>query len=386
MNILRKRSLKMLAGAVERVLAERDYSLVLDPEMAERALHLVSTLTDERPDVESRFIVAQFMWHRFGALGPKGRGERDIAIQLFARCLIHGDKPLPRGILPDIVPMSIDLAVDLLQRSADARKAPPVDQVVDAWRRLESVTSNEYSERPMVLANLMVALLLRFGTTRDTADLDEAIIAGRQAVEAAAADDPDRVRIMIHFGDTLQMRMERTEGASDLDEIVEVWRGALRALAEDSADRLKVLNRFGGALLMRFTRDETEADLDEAIAVYRQAAQAAPAGHPDRDKHLSNLSTALEIRADVSGDAADREEARTVREEAAKVTTVSPGKTGAVDRPDEPPGLQGGAAPAATSHGRPRTERPERPAPATQPTMKRQQPKRRSRGKRRGGS
>ncbi|MCK2218140.1 hypothetical protein MF672_030770 [Actinomadura sp. ATCC 31491] len=388
MTIFGKKSLNILAGAVERVLAERDYSLVRDPELAERARRLAGTLTDGWPDVESCFIVAQFMWHRFAALGPKGRGERDIAIQLFARCLIQGDKPLPKGILPDIVPISFDLAVDLLQRSANARKAPPVDQVVDAWRRLESVTSDEYPERAMVLANLRVALLMRFGTTGDMADLDEAIIAGRQAVDAAAADDPDRVRYLIYLGDTLQMRIKRAEGASDVDEIVEVWREVLRALPGDSAERLRILSRFGAALLMRFARDETEteADLDEAIAVYRQAVQAVPAGHPDRDKHLSNLSTALEIRAEVSGEAADRQEARTVREEAAKATTVSPGKADAVDGPDDPSGLQGGAAPAETSRGRPWTERPERPAPATQPTMRRQQRKRQSRRQRRSGS
>ncbi|WP_431918554.1 hypothetical protein [Nonomuraea jabiensis] len=308
----------LLADAVERVVAERDYSLVLDPEMAEHARRLAGSLRDDRPDVESLFTLAQFMWHRFRALGPKGRGERDIAFQLFARCLIHGDKPLPRGIMRDVVPLSIDLAIDLLRQSAQARKPPPADKVVDAWRRLESVTSDEYAERALVLANLRIALLLRYGTTLDIADLDEAISAIRQAVEAAADDDPDRAAYLIYLGETLLMRIKQREAPSDASEIIDVWREALRVLPEDSPDRLTVLGRLGVALLMRFMDDETEtrADLDEAIAVLRQAVRAAPAGHPDRDKYLSNLGTALEIRADVTENPADREEARATQQEA----------------------------------------------------------------------
>ncbi|GAA3208140.1 hypothetical protein GCM10020216_010300 [Nonomuraea helvata] len=378
----------MLRGAVERAVADQDYSLVRSAALAERARRLAGTLRNDRPDVESLFIVAHFMGLRYAELGPEGRGERDIALELFARCLIHGDEPVPRRLLPELIPISFDLAVDLLQRYVHARKPPPVAQVVEAWRRLERVTSGESPERAMVLANLKVALLMRFGETRDMTDLDEAIIVGRQAVDAATADDPDRVRYLIHLGDTLQMRIKQTQTASDLDEIVEVWREALRALPGDSAERLDLLGRLGGALVLRFGpgQAETEADLDEAIALFRQAVQAAPAGHPDRDKHLSNLSTALEIRAEVRGEAADREEARTIREEAAKATTVSPGNIDGRGGPDDPPGLQGGATPAETGPERLWTERPERPTPVTQPTVRRQQRKRQSRRERRSGS
>ncbi|MFI6741046.1 hypothetical protein ACIBI9_49695 [Nonomuraea sp. NPDC050451] len=321
---MRTNARDLLAGAVERVVTERDYSLVLDPEMEEHARRLVGSLRDERPDVESLFILAQFMWHRFGALGPKGRGDRDVAFRLFARCLIHGDKPLPPGVMRDIVPISIDLAIDLLRQSAQARKPPPADKVVDAWRRLESVTSDEYAERALVLANLRVALLLRYGTTLDMADLDEAISAIRQAVEAAAADDPDRAGYLTYLGETLLMRINQTEAPSDVSEIIDVWREALRVIPEDSPDRLTVLGRLAVALLMRFVHDETEtqSDLDEAIAVFRQAVQAAPPDHPDRDKYLSNLSTALEIRADLTEDPADREEALATQREAEKAARL----------------------------------------------------------------
>ncbi|MFF4618359.1 hypothetical protein [Nonomuraea jabiensis] len=183
----------------------------------------------------------------------------------------------------DIVPISIDLAIDLLRQSAQARKPPPADEVVDAWRRLESVTSDEYAERALVLANLRVALLLRYGTTLDMADLDEAVSAIRQAVEAAADDDPDRAGYLIYLGETLLMRIKQTEALSDVPEIIDVWREALRVLPEDSPDRLTVLGRLGVALLMRFTNDEAEtrADLDKAVTVLRQAVRAAPAGHPE---------------------------------------------------------------------------------------------------------
>jgi tetratricopeptide (TPR) repeat protein len=313
---LRNGSLALLNQCLDRVSADQDVSRTLDPALLEHARRLFAAHDDGQPDIAVLSTVGWFHWFRLIALDGKSPEEKEMAVKAFARCQIYDDTPLPQMIVPHVLDEALDLATDLLHRTATSDDPLLADQAVDAWRRIEVVMSADNPNRAAALNNLRVALLLRFGDTLELADLEEAVAAGRQAVQAATADDPDRVTYLIYLGDTLQMWSRQAEEPAHAEAALPVWEQVLQILPAESPHQAASLSGFGHALLTRAVRTESLEDLDKAIALWRQAVHISSADHPDRGRYLSNLGLALKTRYDLTADPAYLEEAIAVREQA----------------------------------------------------------------------
>ncbi|MEU7746299.1 hypothetical protein [Nonomuraea sp. NPDC049158] len=229
-------SLAMLTECLDRVSADQDVSRTLDPALLEHARRLFAAHDDGQPDIAVLSTVGWFHWFRFLALDGKSPDEKEMAVEAFARCQIYDDSPLPQRILPHVLDEAMDLATDLLHRTAASDDPLLADQAVDAWRRIVAVMAADNPNRASALNNLRVALLMRFGDTLELADLEEAVAVGRQAVRAASADDPDRAMYLIYLSDTLQMWSRQAGEPAHAEEAIAVREQAGRA-AEDAAGR-----------------------------------------------------------------------------------------------------------------------------------------------------
>ncbi|MFI7150785.1 hypothetical protein ACIBO2_38200 [Nonomuraea sp. NPDC050022] len=227
-------SLAMLNECLDRVGTDQDLSRTLDPALLEHAHRLFAAHDDEFPDIEVLSAVGCFHYFRFLALDGKSPDEMEMAVRAFARLQIYGDEPLPQSIVPHVLDEAMDLATDLLHRTAASDDSDLADQAVDAWRRIEVAMPADSLNRASVLNNLRVALLMRFGDTLELADLEEAVAVGRQAVQAATADDPDRATYLIYLSDTLRMWSRQAGEPAHAEEAIAVRQAA--QAAEDAGE------------------------------------------------------------------------------------------------------------------------------------------------------
>ncbi|ONI76026.1 hypothetical protein ALI144C_35545 [Actinosynnema sp. ALI-1.44] len=317
---------------LDRIAADRDFALALEPEALAEARQLTAALGSDR-DREARFVLGWLHWYRYHALSPKG-GKEDLrtCVTLFTPCFIDGVEGLPRPLRPLLADEAAPHAIDLLGR--EDLPGHLLVHTAELWQRIADASA-DHPDRPVILGYLTMAVKQRFEHSATAEDLDALIEAGRAAVRAVPADYPPEIRgaHLTDLAEALRARFTRTAAPQDLNEAIETVEAALAANPAAGVIRAGSLYELSWALRERFELAGAPADLDASVDACHAAVRITPVDHFLRAKVLASLDLTLQARFRLTGALADLDAAVAAGRAAVAATPA--------DHPDRPAMLSG---------------------------------------------
>ncbi|MFI7364806.1 CHAT domain-containing protein [Streptomyces sp. NPDC050149] len=309
----RARRITAVRLRVDRVAAEQDLGVVLEPEALVEARQLAAMLKkDESGSLEAHYVLGWLHFLRYKALaGDAGAMDKAEAIAMFVPCFLDGadDEDVPQELLPDVARYAIGFAIRMQQQAETSTGPALLSGAINLLRRIVAVLPPADPDHANALCNMALALRSSFEVSGEPADLDMAVEVLRSALASAGAGHRHWSVMLSNLAAVLQSRHAQMGAGEDLDEAIEASWAALRATEGDpgsSAGRVGGFVSLGNTLLTRFAKNGDPSDLDAAVEAFEDAASLAAEG-PERAGILHSLGTAWHTRYERTGAPADLE-------------------------------------------------------------------------------